>query len=184
MKTKFALFSLFFFAFSFYATAQCGSHAKAVKANYHHSKDIVDVAAGNDQFNTLVAAVKAADLVNTLQGTGPFTVFAPTNSAFDKLPTGTVESLLRPENKQKLTKILTYHVVAGKFEAADVIQAIKNSNGSFTVETVSGDKLTASLSGNTVLLTDENGGKSAVTTTDVSAANGVIHIIDSVILPN
>lgn len=183
MKTKFVLFSLFFFAISSFCSAQCGSKAKAVNASYNHVGDIVSVAAGNEQFSTLVAAVKAADLVSTLQSAGPFTVFAPTNTAFAKLPEGTVSTLLKAENKSQLTKILTYHVVAGKFMAADVVQAIKNSKGKFVIETVSGGKLTASLSGNSVILTDENGGASAISATDVAASNGVIHIIDSVVLP-
>ena len=170
--------------FSAPSFAQCNSgKAKAVNNSWSHHKDIVQVASGSDQFSTLVAAVKAADLVSTLQSDGPFTVFAPTNSAFAKLPSGTIESLLKAENKPTLSKILTYHVVAGKFKAHDVVDAIQKNNGKFSVKTVSGGTLTASLNGSTVLLTDENGNVSAVTKTDLSATNGVIHVIDSVVLP-
>ena len=180
-------FSMLFLAFSASLVAQCGSshkNAKAVNASYSHHKDIIGVATSSDDFSTLVAAVKTADLVKTLQGDGPFTVFAPVNSAFAKLPEGTVKSLLQPENKATLTKILTYHVVAGEFRATDVINAIKASGGEFTVQTVSGDKLKATLQNGSVILTDEKGGVAAVTKTDVGASNGVIHVIDTVVLPN
>lgn len=145
--------------------------------------DIVDIAAGNESFATLVAAVKAADLVATLKSEGPFTVFAPTNDAFRKLPEGTVATLLKPENKDQLSKVLTYHVVAGKLMAEDVVNAITSSGGSFTVKTVSGDELVASIIDGGVVLKDENGGMIKVTATDVKASNGVIHVIDSVLLP-
>ena len=145
--------------------------------------NIVEVAAGNENFTTLVAALKAADLVETLSGKGPFTVFAPTNDAFAKLPKGTVETLLKPENKAKLSGILTYHVVSGKFEAAAVIDAIKKNNGKFTVDTVNGGAITLSLNGDKVMLTDANGGTSTVVMADVAASNGVIHAIDSVVMP-
>ena len=145
--------------------------------------NIVGVAAGNKDFSTLVAAVKAAELVETLSGKGPFTVFAPTNAAFDKLPKGTVESLLKPEAKDKLTAILTYHVVAGEFDANAVVGAIKKNNGKFEVKTVQGGKLIASLKGDNVILTDEAGNTSTVVITDVKACNGIIHAIDSVVLP-
>ncbi|MEO1258959.1 MAG: fasciclin domain-containing protein [Bacteroidota bacterium] len=185
MKIQSFLIALFSLAISFQAVAQCGSHNKnAKKASWSQENDIIDIASGSETFGTLTAAVKTAGLVNTLQGDGPFTVFAPTNAAFAKLPEGTVKSLLEPKNKQQLTKILTYHVIAGEFKATDVVNAINSSGGSFTVETVSGDKLTASLQNNTVILTDENGGTAAVTQTDVDASNGVIHVIDSVVLPN
>lgn len=147
------------------------------------SKDIVDVAAGSANHTTLVAAVKAAELVETLKGTGPFTVFAPTNDAFAKLPKGTVESLLLPENKAKLTAILTYHVVAGNLTAADVLAAIKKGKGKAVLTTVNGAKLTATLVKGKVTITDENGGKSTVTATDLKGSNGVIHVIDTVLLP-
>lgn len=144
---------------------------------------IVGVAASNENFSTLVAAVKAAGLVDTLNSEGPFTVFAPTNAAFDKLPEGTVASLLKPENKGTLTAILTYHVVAGKFDAAAVVGAIKANKGSFTVTTVQGGTLVASLKGDNVILTDEKGNISTVVIADVAASNGIIHAIDSVVMP-
>lgn len=144
---------------------------------------IVDVAVGSSDHTTLVAAVKAADLVATLQSTGPFTVFAPTNAAFAKLPAGTVETLLKPENKATLAKILTYHVVAGNLNAAAVVKAITDAKGSYKAKTVSGGTLTASLKDGKVILTDENGGVSTVVATDLGASNGVIHVIDSVVLP-
>ena len=146
-------------------------------------ENIVGVAAGNKDFSTLVTAVKAADLVETLSGNGPFTVFAPTNDAFAKLPKGTLESLLKPEAKDKLTAILTYHVVAGEFNAAAVVEAIKKNKGKFEVKTVQGGKLVASLKGKDVILTDEAGNVSKVIITDVKATNGIIHAIDSVVLP-
>jgi uncharacterized surface protein with fasciclin (FAS1) repeats len=146
-------------------------------------KTVVDVAVGSKAHTTLVAAVKAAGLVETLQGAGPFTVFAPTNEAFAKLPKGTVESLLKPENKATLTKILTYHVVAGNLDATAVLAAIKAGNGKVTVKTVSGGSLTASLKNGKVILTDEKGGTATVTATDLKAGNGVIHVIDGVVMP-
>ena len=144
---------------------------------------IVSVAASNQNFTTLVAAVKAAGLVDVLNGNGPFTVFAPVNSAFDKLPAGTVGPLLKPENKATLTAILTYHVVAGKFKAKDVVAAIKANNGKFVIKTVQGGKLTASISKGNVILTDAKGNTSKVIITDVKASNGVVHAIDSVVMP-
>jgi uncharacterized surface protein with fasciclin (FAS1) repeats len=144
---------------------------------------IVGVAASNDNFSTLVAAVKAAGLVETLNSEGPFTVFAPVNDAFSKLPEGTVETLLKPENKDLLTSILTYHVVAGEFKAADVLNAINENGGSFVITTVQGAKLTASLSEGNVILTDAKGNISTVILTDVAASNGVIHAIDTVVMP-
>jgi len=144
---------------------------------------IVGVAAGNDAFSTLVAAVKAAGLVDTLNSEGPFTVFAPTNDAFNALPEGTVAGLLKPEAKGTLTAVLTYHVVAGKFEAAAVVDAIKKGNGKFAVKTVQGGTITLSLDGANVVLTDANGGTSTVIIPDVAASNGVIHAIDAVVMP-
>lgn len=144
---------------------------------------IVGVAASNDNFSTLVAAVTAADLVSTLNSDGPFTVFAPTNEAFAKLPEGTVETLLKTENKEMLTSILTYHVVAGKFEAADVLKAIKDNNGKFVITTVNGEKLKAYTKDGKVMLKDSKGNTSTIILTDVAASNGVIHAIDSVVMP-
>lgn len=148
------------------------------------TKDIVDVAASLPDFSTLVTAVKAAGLVDTLKGAGPFTVFAPTNEAFAKLPAGTIDTLLKPENKDTLVKILTYHVVSGKVTAKQLIGMIKKGHGKAMVKTVQGGTLTASLSGASVVLTDEKGGTSTVTKTDVMASNGVIHVIDTVVMPN
>ncbi len=147
------------------------------------SGNIVAVASGNEDFSTLVAAVQAADLVETLQGEGPFTVFAPTNAAFEKLPEGTLENLLKPESKNALAGILTYHVVAGAVDAETLVGAINDNNGSYTVETVSGGKLEAKLENGNVVLTDANGNKSTVVATDVKASNGLIHVIDTVVLP-
>lgn len=146
-------------------------------------QNIVGVAVSNKNFTTLVAAVKAADLVNVLSGKGPFTVFAPVNGAFDKLPKGTVATLLKPENKKLLTAILTYHVVAGKFDAKAVVKAIKANNGKFVIPTVQGGKLTASMKNGKVILTDAKGNTSTVVITDVKASNGIIHAIDSVVMP-
>ena len=164
----------------------CLSLGFAQKANAQMSKTtstVVGVAAENAAFSTLVAAVKAADLVSTLDGTGPFTVFAPTNDAFGKLPDGTVETLLKPENKGSLTAILTYHVVAGKFMAADVVKAIQENDNAFVVETVQGSPLTLSIKDGKVILVDANGNSSTITATDVNASNGVIHVIDTVVMP-
>jgi uncharacterized surface protein with fasciclin (FAS1) repeats len=145
--------------------------------------NIVGVASSNDSFSTLVAAVVAADLAETLSGEGPFTVFAPTNDAFAKLPEGTVETLLKPENKDQLTGILTYHVVSGKYEAAAVVEAINSNNGAYTVPTVQGGTIELSLVDGNVMLKDANGGMSTVVIADVAASNGVIHAIDSVVMP-
>ena len=146
-------------------------------------KTIVDVAVGSKDHTTLVAAVKAADLVGTLQSAGPFTVFAPTNDAFAKLPQETVAYLLKPENKATLAKILTYHVVAGSFNAAAVVKAIKDGGGSVTLKTVSGGSLVASIKEDKVILTDEKGGVATVVATDLAASNGLVHVVDAVVLP-
>jgi uncharacterized surface protein with fasciclin (FAS1) repeats len=145
--------------------------------------NIVEVAVGNENFSTLVAAVTAAGLVETLSGDGPFTVFAPTNDAFAMLPEGTVATLLLPENLDMLTSILTYHVVSGKFEAAAVVAAIQANDGAFEVTTVQGGLLIASLDGENVILTDEKGTVSTVVIADVAASNGVIHAINTVVMP-
>lgn len=146
-------------------------------------KDIVDIAVGSKDHTTLVAAVKAADLVATLKSAGPFTVFAPTNAAFSNLPAGTVETLLKPENKASLAGILTYHVVSGNVDAAAVIAAIKAGKGKAVLTTVQGGKLTGSLDNGKVKLTDEKGNSVFVTSTDLKGTNGVIHIIDGVVMP-
>lgn len=147
------------------------------------TKDIIDNAVNSKDHTTLVAAVKAAGLVETLKGAGPFTVFAPTNPAFDKIPKATLDTLLKPESKKALAGILTYHVVAGKQDAASIVKAIEAGNGKATFKTVAGETLTASLDGKNVVLTDEKGGKSTVTIADVMQSNGVIHVVDSVLMP-
>ncbi|MBA9074851.1 putative surface protein with fasciclin (FAS1) repeats [Flavobacterium gossypii] len=152
-------------------------------APMYPSKNIIENAVNSKDHTTLVAAVKAADLVATLQRKGPFTVFAPTNEAFAKLPKGTVEMLLKPENKAKLQSILTYHVVAGKMSSADIAKAIKKGNGKATLTTVQGGKLTAWMEGKDLYITDENGAKSKVTIADVNQSNGVIHVVDAVVTP-
>ena len=148
------------------------------------SKNIIQNAVNSDDHTTLVAAVKAAGLVETLQGAGPFTVFAPTNEAFAKLPAGTVDTLLKPENKDMLTKILTYHVVAGRLSASDLRKEIKAGNGEASLKTVSGGTLIATLQGNNIVLKDEKGDMSTVTISNVNQSNGVIHVVDTVLLPN
>ncbi len=153
-------------------------------AAMYKNKDIIDNAVNSKDHTTLVAAVKAAGLVDTLKGKGPFTVFAPTNEAFDALPAGTVDTLLKPENKSMLAKILTYHVVAGKMDSKDIMKAIKKGKGKATFKTVEGGTLTASMSGNDLILTDEKGGTSKVTIADVMQSNGVIHVVDTVLMPN
>ena len=146
--------------------------------------NIVEVASANDNFTTLVAAVTAANLGETLSGDGPFTVFAPTNDAFAKLPAGTVDMLLKPENIDKLKSILTYHVISGKFDAATVIEAIKTSNNKYTVTTVQGAKIDLSLKDDKVMLTDATGAMATVVMPDVAASNGIIHAIDAVVMPS
>ena len=146
-------------------------------------KNIVETAISSESHTTLVAAVKAADLVGVLSSEGPFTVFAPTNDAFSKLPEGTVESLLKPENIGTLQSILKYHVVAGKFNAKDVIGLIKKSNGKAIIPTVNGGSLTAKLKDGAVYIKDENGNYAKVIAADLDNTNGVIHVIDSVVLP-
>lgn len=152
-------------------------------AEMYPSKNIVENAVNSADHTTLVAAVKAAGLVETLQSKGPFTVFAPENAAFTKLPEGTVETLLRPENKGQLTAVLTYHVVSGKMGSKDIAEAIKKGKGKAVLNTVQGGKLTAWMKGKDLYITDENGGQSKVTIADVWQSNGVIHSIDTVVLP-
>jgi uncharacterized surface protein with fasciclin (FAS1) repeats len=152
-------------------------------APMYPTKDIIDNAVNSKDHTTLVAAVKAAGLVETLKGPGPFTVFAPTNAAFAALPAGTVDTLLKPENKGKLTAILTYHVVPGKLDAATLVQQIMDGKGMVSLKTVAGGTLTAKASGGKVMITDESGGTATVTTADVIQSNGVIHVVDKVLLP-
>jgi uncharacterized surface protein with fasciclin (FAS1) repeats len=152
-------------------------------AAMYPSKNIIENAVNSKDHTTLVGAVKAAGLVETLEGAGPFTVFAPTNEAFDMLPKGTVETLLKPENKAKLQGILTYHVVAGKLDSKELATLIKAGNGTAELKTVAGGKLWAMMKGDKIVLKDENGGMSTVTIKNVYQSNGVIHVIDHVALP-
>ena len=152
-------------------------------AAMYPSKDIVANAMNSKDHTTLVAAVKAAGLVGTLQGTGPFTVFAPTNAAFGKLPAGTVDTLLKPENKGTLTTVLTYHVVPGRMDAAALMAAIAAGGGRATLKTASGGTLTATMSGSNVMVTDAKGTSAMVTIANVYQSNGVIHVVDKVLLP-
>jgi uncharacterized surface protein with fasciclin (FAS1) repeats len=174
------------------ASAAMASAATVVHAHNHghsgHSMaapttNIVEAAVATPDLSTLVTAVKAAGLVDTLASPGPFTVFAPTNAAFGKLPAGTVETLVRPENKGTLTTVLTYHVVAGTFDSKAIAAAIKSGNGKATLTTVQGQKLTASMYGNKLIVTDAKGGKSTVALADLRQKNGVVHVIDSVLMP-
>ena len=166
-----------------------GMQARAEKtvqvggAPMYPSKNIVQNAVNSKDHTTLVAAVKAAGLVDTLQGPGPFTVFAPTNKAFGKLPKGTVDTLLRPENKQTLTNVLTYHVVAGRYSANDLMNAARRDGGQTKLKTVEGEELTIAANGNTLTVWDSKGGRSTITIRNVLQSNGVIHVVDSVLLP-
>lgn len=183
-KVFLTVFSMIaFITFSTQASAQCNSGKSSLVKQVAMEDDIVDIAISSKDHTTLVAAVQAAGLVETLKSTGPFTVFAPTNAAFDKLPEGTVATLLKPENKGQLAKILTYHVVAGKLDAKAVINAIKTSGGTASVTTVSGGTLKAMIVDGKVMLKDENGNTSTVIATDLEGSNGVIHVIDTVVLP-
>ena len=152
-------------------------------AAMYPTKNIVENAVNSKDHTTLVAAVKAAGLVETLSGPGPFTVFAPTNTAFGKLPAGTVDTLVKPENKATLTKILTYHVVSGRLSAADLMKTAKMHKGKNTLTTVQGETLTVSVKNGKVWLTDAKGGHSMVTIANVYQSNGVIHVVDTVLLP-
>ncbi len=165
-------------------TTQAQKNPMVGGAAMYANKDIVDNAVNSKDHTTLVAAVKAAGLVETLKSAGPFTVFAPTNEAFDKLPKGTVEMLVKPENKAMLVKILTYHVVPGKMTAADIAKAIKAGNGKAELTTASGGKLWAWMEGKKLVLKDEKGGMSTVTIANVMQKNGVIHVVDTVLMPN
>ncbi|MEO8737006.1 MAG: fasciclin domain-containing protein [Edaphobacter sp.] len=168
---------------SFSASAQMKDPMVGGAAMYP-TKTIVENAINSPIHTTLVAAVKAAGLVDTLNGPGPFTVFAPTNDAFDKLPAGTVDTLVKPENKDTLTKILTYHVVPGRISSKQLMQMIKKGHGKAMLKTVQGEDLTATMSGGHIMLTDAKGGTATVTTADVFQSNGVIHVIDTVLMPS
>jgi len=152
-------------------------------AAMYPTKDIIDNAVNSKDHTTLVAAVKAAGLVDTLKGAGPFTVFAPTNAAFGALPAGTVDTLLKPENKGMLTQILTYHVVPGKLDAAALKSQIMAGGGRAMLKTAAGGMLTVSMSGNSIVITDSKGGMAKVGIADVIQSNGVIHVVDKVLLP-
>ena len=183
MKIKFAAMLL---AVSIMSTAAFSQKEKTVEvggAPMYPSKNIVENAMNSKDHTTLVSAVKAAGLVQTLQGKGPFTVFAPTNEAFDKLPAGTVDNLVKPENKAMLTNILTYHVVAGRLDAKELARRIKEGNGTAELTTVNGEKLWVMMNGKNIVLKDEKGGMSTVTIKDVYQSNGVIHVIDTVVMP-
>lgn len=182
MKTK-SILTILFLAITTLVFAQKEKTVEVGGAPMYPSKNIIENAMNSKDHTTLVAAVKAAGLVETLQGKGPFTVFAPTNAAFDMLPKGTVETLLKPENKAMLTGILTYHVVAGKLDSKEIAKKIKEGNGKAELTTVAGGKLWASMDGKKLVIWDEKGGSAAVTIADVYQSNGVIHVIDHVVMP-
>ncbi|NWL02829.1 fasciclin domain-containing protein [Flavobacterium johnsoniae] len=182
MKTrKFLALAVLTLGFGFTMNAQ--KTVMVGGAAMYPNKNIIENAVNSKDHTTLVAAVKAAGLVETLQGKGPFTVFAPTNEAFGKLPAGTVDNLLKPENMKMLQTILTYHVVAGKMNSSDIAKAIKAGKGKAVLKTVSGGTLTAWMEGKDLYISDENGNKSKVTIADVNQSNGVIHVVDAVLLP-
>ena len=188
MKSLFGLvvltLGLAFAATTASAQMMDGGNPMVGGAAMYKTKNIVENAVNSKDHTTLVAAVQAAGLVDTLKSKGPFTVFAPVNGAFAALPAGTVETLLKPENKGTLTKVLTYHVVAGNFDSKAVAAAIKKGKGKAELTTVEGGKLTATMEGKNVIITDEKGGRSTVTIADVRQSNGVIHVIDTVLMPN
>jgi uncharacterized surface protein with fasciclin (FAS1) repeats len=171
------------FALAVALTAVAASDPMVGGAAMYPTKNIVENAVNSKDHTTLVAAVKAAGLVDALESPGPFTVFAPTNEAFNKLPAGTVEMLLKPENKDQLVKVLTYHVVPGRISSNDLARQIKDGGGKAMLKTVNGETLTASMQGNQIILTDEKGDISTVTIANVFQSNGVIHVVDTVLLP-
>jgi uncharacterized surface protein with fasciclin (FAS1) repeats len=183
MKTRSAILRLTLFAMTFAGSSFAAKNPMVGGHDMSPKMNIVENAMNSSDHTTLVAAVKAAGLVETLEGKGPFTVFAPTNAAFDKLPAGTVDTLVKPENKADLTKILTYHVVAGNWTSKDLMKKIKAGNGSAELTTVQGGKLTATMQGDAIVLKDEKGGTATVTIADVIQSNGVIHVIDTVLMP-
>jgi uncharacterized surface protein with fasciclin (FAS1) repeats len=184
VNKKFATITLGILAFVATAAVAAPKNPMVGGQEMYPTKNIIENAVNSADHTTLVAAVKAAGLVDTLEGPGPFTVFAPTNEAFAKLPAGTVDNLLKPENKDTLVKILTYHVVAGKVTAADLKKMIKDGNGQATLKTVSGGTLTAMIQGKNIVLKDDKGDISTVTIPNVMQSNGVIHVVDTVLLPN
>ncbi|NAY93299.1 fasciclin domain-containing protein [Muricauda sp. JGD-17] len=164
--------------------ATCAVFLFAQQTNAQKTNDIVDIAVSVEDFSTLVTSLKAADLVGALKGEGPFTVFAPVNSGFAKIDSETLDALLQPENKEKLSAILTYHVVSGKLMASDVAAALEKGNGSAELTTLNGGKLTAMKKDDGIYLMDAKGNSSKISKTDVAASNGVIHIIEDVVMPN
>ena len=183
MRTKISTMAIAILMIAGSAFAQKEKTDMVGGAAMYPSKNIIENAVNSKDHTTLVAAVKAAGLVETLQGKGPFTVFAPTNEAFAKLPKGTVETLLKPENKAMLTAILTYHVVAGKISSKDLLKMIKENGGSYKAKTVQGGELTFMSKGNEILIKDEKGNISKVTISNVNQSNGVIHVVNGVLLP-
>lgn len=180
---KIALFSICLLGFT-QMNAQCSSSKKTHHVSYtHKAQTIVDIAVESDIHKTLVTALQAADLVDALQADGPFTVFAPTDNAFAKIPSATLNDLLKPSQKTALQNVLTYHVVPARVDASTLISAIKAGGGSYSIKTLSGGSLIAKIQNNEPVLIDENGGVSVIRTTDLEAQNGIIHIIDSVVLP-
>ena len=171
-------------AAALFALAAAGSVQAYSSGSDAPEKNIVETASGVDDLSTLVTAVDAAGLVDTLSGEGPFTVFAPTNAAFDKLPEGTLTTLLEKENQEQLQSVLTYHVVAGKAPASAVASMIEDGEGSAQVETVQGQMLTLTLAGENVMVEDANGNSAKVAAADVMTSNGVVHVVDSVLLPS
>jgi uncharacterized surface protein with fasciclin (FAS1) repeats len=185
-KIKYSILCMVAMIFSSVSFAQSSMMDQTVMvggAPMYPTKNIIDNAVNSKDHTTLVAAVKAAGLVSTLSGPGPFTVFAPTNEAFDKLPKGTVSSLLKPENKDKLTSILTYHVVPGKISSKELMAMVRAGKGKATLKTVEGENLYVTEKRHHLMLTDENGGMAEVTIPDVNQSNGVIHVINAVLLP-
>jgi len=183
MQTKHKLASLGLAVMMAMGAASAFAQVTVGGAPMYANKDIIDNAVNSKDHTTLVAAVKAAGLVDTLKSAGPFTVFAPTNAAFAALPAGTVDTLLKPENKGMLSGILTYHVVAGKMDSAALTKAMMDGNGKATLKTVAGGTLTATAANGGVMITDEKGGSAKVTIADVYQSNGVIHVVDKVLLP-
>ncbi len=179
---KFKLLGLFILS-AFVSTNSIAQTKMVGGAAMYPTKNIVENAVNSKDHTTLVAAVKAAGLVETLESKGPFTVFAPTNEAFNALPAGTVDNLLKPENKGKLTSVLTYHVVPGKLSSMNLMKMVKAGHGKATLKTVNGENLNITMIGKQLMVTDENGGMSAITIADVNQSNGIIHVVDKVLLP-
>lgn len=182
-KTIKTILPLAFFAAISFSTSAYAANPMVGGAPMYESKNIVENAVNSKAHTTLVAAVKAAGLVDTLASPGPFTVFAPVNDGFAKLPAGTVDTLLKPENKDQLVKVLTAHVVAGKISAAELWKKAKAHGGRYNMKAVSGDALTAVIKGKHLYIFDENGGASKVTIADVNQSNGVIHVVNNVLVP-